>query len=400
MVRTLDRYFAGRFLAIYAASLASFTLLYVLVDSVAQFNSLSAKSEGFLEFLGTWVRFYSAQVPIIFCRVLGAVTTAASASFAVTLFHRANELTPVLAAGVSAQRLLLPVVLLTGATAAGSAAVQEAWIPSRRIQIREALALGRGREVVRHAKHFDAARRILVVFRRYRPKEVRGEGVLVRSVKGYRGRPFILESDAAHWVEGGGRRGQWVLENGFIQEYDEEGNLLPPRPVPRAGEAHSLEEPAPTPSPGPRSSEPAAGRLFRTFDRRTLAELTSIEMLPAELEERQSEDTYRWFSEVREKVKRSTDSHRWRIRLYGRLADPLHGLILVFLCVPLVLWRGTRNIFLSALATVGICALYFMAYTLFLNLGNRGALSPGLAVGLAPVLFGALGVTLYSRMPS
>ena len=100
------------------------------------------------------------------------------------------------------------------------------------------------------------------------------------------------------------------------------------------------------------------------------------------------------------KVERSPDSVRWQVRLFSRIADPLHAFILVLLGVPTILWRNSRNIFLSAIATMVVSTLYFVSYVVLLNLGNRGFISPGLAAGLAPVLFGALGFTLYLKMPS
>jgi lipopolysaccharide export LptBFGC system permease protein LptF len=403
---TLDRYLAGRFAAIYLASLVSFSLLYVLVDSMSQYGALAAGAAGFWGFLRTWSRFYWAQLPILFCRVLGPVTLAASAAFVVTLVHRANEFTPMLAAGISMRRALAPVLALTLFCVLGSAAVQEVWIPSHRDEIREAKAPGRGRVMARHAKYLDAQERILYVFRRYYLRELRGEGVLIFSLEGHRGKGFLIKARSAQWVEPKGNPGRWILENGLIQEYDGGGSLIlpggsapaPPRP---AGSPLLAAPAAPSPL-----EDPAANRLFSPFKLKPLSELTETGMRPEDLEERESQEPYLWLSEVWRKVQEpqieetARYAARWQVRLYGRLADPLHGLILVLLGLPTILSRGTRNIFMSAIATVVISTLYFIAYTFFLNLGNRGVLPPAVATGLPPLFFGALGVTLYSRLPS
>lgn len=373
--RILDLYLATRSLAIYAACLASFTLIYVLVDSVAQYGALSEKAGGFGGLLWIWLRYYAAQVPLIFCRVLGPVTLAASAAFTVTLIQRANEFTPVMAAGVSLRRLLAPVLILAVLASLGAAAVQEIWIPLRRDEIREAKALGRGRRYVAHAKHFDALRRTLVDFRRWYSKELHGEGVLIYSPGGGPRPGFVLEARKARWVQEGGRPGRWFIDEGFVQEYNAKGEPIPQK--------------------GP-DGKPAGQRLIEGSQ--PLSDFVEIDMLPQDLEERESQEPYLWLGELWSKAERSPDSHRWRLRLLSRLADPIHGMILVLLGIPTVLARGTRNIFLSAIATVIVSALYFVAYAVSLNLGNRGTVPPGLAVGLAPVFFASLGVTLYAKM--
>ncbi len=397
--RTLDFYIGGRSAALYASCLASFALIYVLVDSVAQFAALSGATESFGELLATWFRFYAAQLPILFCRVLGAVTAVAGAAFTVTLLQRANEIAPILAAGISLRRLLTPVLAITTLSSAASMAVQELWIPANREEIREAKAPGKGRAVALHAKFFDAKNRVLVVFRRYNLRLLRGEGLLAHSFPPREGpsppeaKHFTVEARTAQWIE---ETKSWVLEDGFIQEYDASGTLIPVAPQP--GAAPSSASGPPASLPGAPERDPAAGKLMRSFDRMALTDLVAVDMVPSDIEDRETQESFLWLSEVWERLQRSPESFRWRIKLYGRLADPLHGLILVLLALPILLGQGTRNVFLSAIATVVLCALYFMAYTMFIHLGNREALSPSLACGLAPLIFGSLGATMFAGM--
>jgi lipopolysaccharide export LptBFGC system permease protein LptF len=374
--RILDRYIAWRFLALYAANLLSFVILYVLVDSISQYSKLSEKAPSFGAFLALWAKFYAAQVPIIFCRILGPVTAAASGTFVVTLFHRANEFTPVLSSGISLRRQTAPVLLLTWISVIGSAAVQELWIPGNREWIREAKALGRGRSEIDNVTHFDPKRRSLVLFRRYNIKTLNGREVVVQPLVGHVGRSLVIRAREGAWVEEPGGQSHWVLRDGIIQEYDAQRNLVPPPP------------------------ENGVQRLFTQFDAKSLEELTGIDMLPGDLDDTESQEPYLWMSEILKKVQRSPDSVRWQVRLLSRFVDPLHAFILVLLGIPTILNRDTRNIFLSAIATMLVSALYFVSYIVLLNLGNRGFLSPGMAAGLAPLFFGALGATLYWKMPS
>ena len=233
--RTLDRYIAGRFAAIYSACLASFIVLYVSIDSVSQYTALAEKSHGFLGFLALWTQYYVAQVPQIFCRFFGPVTASAAAGFTATLFLRANEFTPVLAAGISLRRVLLPVLAMTLATCGLWAAVQELWIPGNRDSIQKARALGRGSGTSTHVKFFDRRSRVLVVFPKYNFHNLEAEGVLVFTVPHAPGPQVLIEARRAHW-----QRKRWILEEVTVQRYDDRGLIVPPKP----------------PSPPPISREP------------------------------------------------------------------------------------------------------------------------------------------------
>jgi lipopolysaccharide export system permease protein len=396
--RVLDRYFGGRFVAIYAATLASFTLIYVLVDSVSQYGALSDNSKGFGGFLKVWLQFYAAQVPILFCRVLGPVTAAASAAFTVTLFGRTNELTPILSAGISLRRQAAPIVILAALSVAASTAIQEGWIPAKRDWIRESVSVGRGKSVLRHVMYYDSKARVLVALKRYSPREFAAkDGVLILSSPAPGTKGLLIEARSAAWVpekiRKTGRPGRWILRDVLVQEYDGAGRLIPVAagadPGKGTGEV-----------PGKEPADPAAGRLCTEHEEAALDEIAGIEMLPQDLANRQDQESYLRFDEILRQVDRSPDAFRWKIRLFSRIVDPLHGLVLVLLGIPIILSRGSRNIFLSAIAIIVASSLYFVAHLVFLNLGNRGYLSPGLATGLAPLLFGALGITLYAKMPT
>lgn len=380
MPRRLDVYFASRFAAIYFACLAAFLLLFVLVDSISQYGSLADKASSFGELLRLWAAFYAAYLPLLFCRVLSAVTLVAAASFTVTLFLRANELTPIMACGISLRRALAPILVVCVLATGAAIAVQELLIPANGAWIRETRSLGKGRSRSLHAKHFDARHQVLVVFREYQMRKFLADGVLIKSWPGSPGPAFLLEASRARWVEEKGQPGWWQLEDGWIQNYDPAGKLIP--------------EPAPQ---GPLAGRP---RLQRPFQSLRLDTFVPLDLKPQDLVEREASDPYLWLTDIWQHAHGSSEPRRWWIRFYTRLADPLHGLVLVLLGIPLILTKGTRNIFLSAIAAVVLSALYFITFTILVYLGNKGAISPGVAAGLAPLVFGSLGFTMYWRMPS
>ena len=75
--------------------------------------------------------------------------------------------------------------------------------------------------------------------------------------------------------------------------------------------------------------------------------------------------------------------------------------MLLFLGIPFVLNFGSRSLFLSTGMSFAICALFFLTSSLCMNIANHSQiLSPVLAAWLPVMLFGALGITLFDRLPT
>lgn len=394
-----------RFGGLFLADCFLFSLLYVLIDSLSQVEEFARNSSGLLGFLKIAFTYYSYDLPGLFCLLLGPVTTLASAAFAVTLTARGNEFVPVLAAGISLQRLLAPIVLLSALVSAGTLAIQELWIPRHRDEILASKAYGRGGSLIRQAHYTDRAQGIVVIAEKYFPLERRGENILVLSKGKDRPRSFLIHARSMSWVEPEGGHGYWRLETGGLQEYDAAGEIIP-KPAPPAAERSPPPAPAPqappsnldaapAASPAPQDPDPPAQRLSEPFEARRLVETG---MIPQDLENNERRNLPLTLAELERKIAVAPDRHRWQIRYYSRIADPLHSLILVLLGVPIILSRDTRNIFFSALLAALISTAYFIFNAGMVYLGNRGTLDPPLAVWLGPILFGSLGVTMYFRM--
>jgi lipopolysaccharide export LptBFGC system permease protein LptF len=169
-----------------------------------------------------------------------------------------------------------------------------------------------------------------------------------------------------------------VLEDLEVQRYGPDGLLIPPEaPPPRQDDG------------GEGVPPPSLTRRLETLD------FPASGMIPQDLEGSESEDQYLSLGEVHRKAELSADRHRWLITYYSRLVDPLNHLVLVLLGVPTLFLRGTRNVFLSALVAVAIATVYFVVHSVILYLGSRQALHPALASWLAPMAFGALGLTMF-----
>jgi lipopolysaccharide export system permease protein len=397
---TLDGYVARRFLYVFFMDLLVFSGVYVLVDSLGQIESFRRHSSGLFSFFSVAAEYYFYELPSLWCRILGPVITLASAMFAATWTQRDNELVPVLATGRSLQRFLAPMLLLSALIAGGSFALQEVWIPSQRHAIRAAQSLGSQKSVVRHAIYSDPLRNLLAIAREFRPFEQTIQGLLIYSLQSRSGRDFVINAAGAAWREGEGG-GDWILSEASFQEYRDGELVTRPAPAPPGPPAASQEGPA---AAKRARSEPRVLRevfpviALKELLRSRLGPSTTIEMGPQDLEDETQNDMVSTLAELRRKVESAPERARWLVKYYSRFVDPLNHLVLILLGVPIILWRQSRNLFLSALIVLAIAAVYFAFQTTCVYLGNRGSLQPALAAWLGPIVFGALGLTLYCDM--
>lgn len=422
--RTFDHYLLRRFGGIFLSNLCVFTLLYVLVDGLTQFEHFLDSSAGFLDFLATVTRFYYYELPGLFCRILGPVTTMTSAMFAATITQRSNELVPVLATGTSLQRTFLPIILVSSVIVGATFGIQEYWIPAHRHEIRAARSAGHSRDEVEHAVFADQVRSVKLIARTFLPFRQVIEGLFIFSHGDPGGRNFIVNARLAAWRETDGGLGEWVLRDAFFTEYEGDDLVLkeaveierarerlrPEVPFPfgekslaelaseRADweprlELPEREEKAPTHRLCEYYEEVSLNRLLRERFRPD----SGLVFTPQDLA---VEDHNSSLSELRLRAESSPDRHRWMLKYYSRFVDPLNHLILILLGLPIILRQGSKNVFLSALIAVTVSAGYFIFQTLGVYLGNLEVLPPYLAVWLGPIIFGSLGLTLYRGMPS
>lgn len=378
-MRTLDRYVLGRFLAIYAACLFSFTLLFVLIDAISHIEDFAKTTSGPRELLGVCVRYYSAMIPLIFCQVLGPVASVSAALFAVTTFQRSNEFTPILAAGQSYQRTFLPVIAASLVVSAGVFFIQELWIPRTVTAMRETASSRGSSGVVKHVKHLDHSRQILIVVNEYNRKERTAKGIDVLPIARGGKSQQVIRAASARWeqedpTEPASSRGSWILENGSVQVYEPDGRRL------------MIQE--------PRAGEDGRRLLDRPFAQYRL----ETDLIPADIEMRKDETVYMTLTDLRRKAEGAPDQSGWYMKYFSRFAYPLTNFVLVLLGLPVIARFGSRNIFFGAILAVAISTAYFVLNSVFQDLGIQGTLPVRVGAGLAPILFTSLGLTLYRGM--
>jgi len=109
---TFDRYLIARYLQIFAILYVSMFGLYVVIDGFSnldEFQDHAKSAFGLLVLMGT----YYANQSTTFLDMCGPILTVVDAMVVFALLVRQSELHPILAAGVPAWRLLVPIIIST-----------------------------------------------------------------------------------------------------------------------------------------------------------------------------------------------------------------------------------------------------------------------------------------------
>jgi len=379
---TLDLYILRLFLVVYIVSLLSFCLIFVLIDLVENLDNFNRQSGSLGELFSLMLRYYSINLPIVFCQVLGPIVCLTSGLFTITLLQRSNELIPVLANGRSYRRLFLPVLLAAGVISVGTYLVQDFWIPGTREAFREMASKRKGRLETRDLKYEDTQEGILILIRRYLVNEKRAEGVLVLPTSPGEEPDSVISARQMDWVQPSQGRGYWLMKKGWIALYEP----FEFREGARRSRLVTVSQP---------EVEGGADRLSESFIERALETVLS----PEDLEVREAQVAHMSLADLKRKVSTTTD-RGWKSKYYSRIFHPVHNLVLLLLGLPIIVSSGTSNVFLGAFLAVCVGAVYFVAGAFCQALGAQGVLPPVIGSALGPVLFLALSLTWWRGLRS
>ncbi len=112
MMTTFDRYLIVRFLQTFAILFVSVYGLYIVIDGLSNIDEFSEHAKGTWGVISQMGSYYGYQATWFF-DLCGPILTVADAMIVFALLLRNSELYPILAAGVPASRLLIPVVAST-----------------------------------------------------------------------------------------------------------------------------------------------------------------------------------------------------------------------------------------------------------------------------------------------
>ena len=109
-MKTLDRYIVRTFVSTAFLFLVMMMLLRIVLDLFTNMDEFTEQSGSFLAVMGDIWEYYATQSLVYFIE-LGGLIIVASAAFSLARMNHTNELTAMLASGVSLHRVVLPIII-------------------------------------------------------------------------------------------------------------------------------------------------------------------------------------------------------------------------------------------------------------------------------------------------
>lgn len=356
----IDRYVGSLFLSSYATALFLVVGLFLILDLASNLDDFIEPMKDGTPTSGlAIVRYYLLNIPFLFLQVAPFVTLVAGL-FTVSKLLKYNETTAVLGAGISAHRLLAPLLVFAALLSVGMFALREELsfqLATKRDALRFVITQKRTDQVYPHLflKDHDGS---VVHLSEFRPStgepqhaEVRGLEATLSSVSHW----VQINADRAVYVQRGATTG-WRLENGVRRE------VSGSQPI------DMLEGFEFTPE------------LALTFHRAAEA--------PLELS----------YHEAREMARRDPDNVIYQTLLQYHVTFPLANLVLLLVGLPLLMHHERRRGAQNLAAGCGLCILFFATDFVFRNLGLQASLDPRIAAWMPILVFGSLGIVLYDSM--
>lgn len=366
----LDRYLGRRFISTYGLVLGGFVLLFLVIDASSKLgefldNRAAIEADG----QSIWwaiAQFYLTGIPAKFVLVGPFITLFAGIATLIA-FQRRSELTPMLAAGRSLHRILLPMYVLAGALVLALVAAEE-WVSPVALKRHAAVERrleGEADEGVDDLPHLRDGPNALVATHWF-PRDDRLEGVTALRFVDPSGRLPTGRLRAASLVY---RRHPGT---GVVGWYPIDGTLEPTRRAADGSSPETLRLPSDEPLPV-------------AFDRDEVAVVASEGEVGLDR------------SQLSRLLELYPEKHGLAMRLHQMTTRPLSSLILLLLGIPFVARPGAQSLASGLGVALGVCAAYFGVDFFFQELGTRGDLQPLVAAWLAPILFGSLALARLSR---
>ena len=344
----VDRWLAGRFMRAYLLFTGSTGFLFLVVDLMTNSDRLQRRG-----FLPAAFERYASMLPELFFLLSPHLVLLAGLWTVVSLI-RSNELVPLYAAGYSPRRLCAPILIMALGLGGLAWADRELLLPRVGHLRRSMRLLRQPRQPVRPIA--DGAGGILSA-QFYVP--IRGELVDPRYT----------------WLNDEHAEQATVL--GTLARYDPEAGGW------RFYDARRL-------TTAPVGSVSGTERLPDGF------------LVPSELRKRDVEASiespgFLSAAELREQLQRPGFGHL-EVQLYERYTQPLAGVALLLLGLPVVLGAARGgSVYLRGLGCLLLGVGYFVGATICYELGTRGVLPPLAAAGLPLSLAVVAGGVAFSR---
>lgn len=364
----IDRYITRAMLHAFMIVFVSLAGLYLVFDAftnMEEFISHAAEAGGLVRVLGGYygcrlVWFFDATSPVI---------TLAAAMFAISWLERHNELTALLAAGVSRWRIARPLVIVAGSVAMVAAVSREAVLP----RIRQAFARNaqnlRGDQPQPFDARYDHRSDILFRGRSAQAGTCRIEAPSLLMPPELSELGPQIDAEEAFWLPADQRHPAGYLLVGVKEPHDID--RCPP--ITRGGRTVVA-----TPSG---ADWPAPGQCFIASD-------VTFEQLIGSTNWSQYSSTPELLAAIRNpSLGVGADIP---LRVHARAVAPFLDMALVMLGVPLVLGPGRRGIFMAVGLCVSMTMLFFVVVLGAHALATADILSPSVAAWVPLLVLASL----------
>ena len=371
-MRIVDRYVLSLFVKVTVICFLSLAGLYVVIDAFSNLDEFLTYGKQQGSTMLVLADYYLPRTVWFFDRTAGLLAMIASI-FAVTMLQRSNELTALMAAGVSKSRIIAPIVVATVFIAGLAAANRELYLPTVRDKLTRNAQDWTGTNARKVTPRYDLRSDILLSGKASFAADKRVEEP-----------NFRLPPELAAW----GR--QITAENAFYKPAEEDR--------PAGWHFIGVKLPADLPQLDSLQVE-NTDWVYSPKDYPWLqpnecfvASVVTFEQLSIGGNWRQYLSTNELVTGIRGRVIEAGADVR--VSLHARMVQPLLDITLVFLGLPLVLTRGNRNIFVAAGIALALVAGFYIVVLACHGLGSNYLLSPTLAAWLPLLIFGPVAYTL------
>jgi lipopolysaccharide export system permease protein len=366
MLKQVDRLLVLGYFKSYLVCLVSLLGLYIVVDLFTNLDDFTGHHSGLGHIVKHIGSYYGYRVTQIFDRLCEVIVLLA-AMFTVAWMQRNNELLPLLSAGVSTRRVVLPVLLSACLMLSLAVLNQELLVP------RIAKHLLRDKDDLEGQKEIDQFQRayepngILIHGRTALPRGMIVKDFLCTLPESIAGDYLPLSAKEARYIPPGEgpRTGGWLLTGTQPAELEHWDN-------------------------------PAVLEVLDKGKYFLHTREVDFETLTRNRKWFQYASTARLLSELQRPD--STRLANMAVLFHMRLTRPILGLILLFLGLSVILRDQNRNVFISAGVCLLLCGLFFAACFASKQLGDNEYLSPALAAWLPVLAFGPLAFVLFDAI--
>jgi lipopolysaccharide export system permease protein len=355
-VRIHDRYLLARFIRVFFFSVLAFTVIYITIDTFEEIDNFIDHDASIKDIF----LFYFYSTPFALTYII-PVSMLLATIFSMGILARRNELTALLASGISLVRLATPILILAVFVSIGSTYFNDMVVTkANRLanQVKRVNIEGKQPENpnLKDNFHYLGEHGFVYLAKRYNHVSMTLFEVVVQQ---FDNNTLTRRIDArrATW-----EKGQWVFKNGFDRSFV------------------------------------SGSEAVSTFMELSLSELAELPDDFAKKEVDQDNMNTRELSAFIRKIRRSGGKiERYETDLYAKFNYPLVGSIFVLIGIAFASGRRKQSIATGFGVTLVVSFMYYVALKLGQTLGYNSVLPPILAAGLGNIIFLGLGIGLIVR---